>query len=125
MWALDGFAGGLFELTGAFMPPPPPGAQPPTLWGGEDHATDVFGLVGANATVTREVVELKGSSVDDFVRHYAEDFGPFVVARGMLEPQGRWDEFLDAFGDLVRRFNSANDGTARIPADYLLISIGR
>jgi ubiquinone/menaquinone biosynthesis C-methylase UbiE len=34
-WVNDGFAGELFTLTGSFLPPPPPGVQPPSLWGVE------------------------------------------------------------------------------------------
>jgi hypothetical protein len=32
--------------------------------------------------------------------------------------------FLGAFADLVRRFNTADDGTARIESEYFLISVG-
>ena len=59
------------------------------------------------------------------VDQYAKDFGPFVMARAVLEPQGRWAEFRESFEDLVRRFNAAADGTVRIPADYLLITVDR
>jgi hypothetical protein len=52
-------------------------------------------------------------------------FGPFVTARTMLEPQGRWPEFVQAFAELIRRFNLATDGTARIQGEYLLITIDR
>ena len=44
----------------------------------------------------------------------------------MLEPQGRWPEFVQAFAELdPRRFNVATDGTVRIPAEYLLITVDR
>jgi hypothetical protein len=57
------------------------------------------------------------------VQRYATDFGPFVIARGALEPQDRWGEFLQAFADLVGRFNSASDGTAKIRSDYFVIRV--
>ena len=59
------------------------------------------------------------------MRAYCEDFGPFVMARKVLEPDGRWEEFQAAFAELVHRFNRADDGTARIRADYLVITIDR
>ena len=43
----------------------------------------------------------------------------------MLEPQGRWPEFVQAFADVIRRFNLAGDGTARIESEYLLITVDR
>ena len=124
-WVNDGFAGEMFKLSGSFMPPPPPGVGPPQLWGVEAHIEDVFQAAGASPSVVRETVDFEFSSVEHAVRAYADDFGPFVVARRVLEPQGRWDEFVAAFADLVRRFDTASDGTARIQSAYFLISIDR
>lgn len=122
-WANAGFAGELFKLMGASMPPAPPGVQPPPLWGVEEHAQEAFAAAGASATIERETVDFDFPSVEDAVQRYAEDFGPFVIARGVLEPQGRWVEFLQAFVDLIRRFNLAGDGTAKIRSDYLVIRV--
>jgi SAM-dependent methyltransferase len=124
-WVNDGFAGELFKLTGSFMPPPPPGVQPPPLWGVEEHIEEVFAAVGAAVAIERETVDFEFPSVEDAVQRYAEDFGPFVIARGALEPQGRWEEFLQVFADLVRRFNPASNGTAKIRSDYFVIHVER
>jgi SAM-dependent methyltransferase len=124
-WVTDGFAGELFKLTGAFMPPPPPGVEPPPLWGLESHVRDVFEASGAQPAVARESVKFEFPSVVDAVHSYADDFGPFVTARTALEPQGRWQEFLDAFADLIRRFNTADDGSVAVSSDYLLITVAR
>jgi hypothetical protein len=48
-----------------------------------------------------------------------------VTARTVLEPQGRWPEFVQALTDLVRRFNVAADGTVTIPSAYFLITVDR
>lgn len=48
-----------------------------------------------------------------------------MIARGVLEPQDRWVEFLQAFAELIRRFNPASDGTAKIRSDYFLIRVER
>jgi len=124
-WVNDGFAGELFTLTGSFMPPPPPGVQPPPLWGVEEHVEEAFAAAGASATIERETVDFDFPSVEDAVQRYATDFGPFVIARGVLEPQDRWVEFLRAFADLIRRFNLASDGTAKIRSDYFVIRVER
>jgi hypothetical protein len=47
------------------------------------------------------------------------------MARAMLEPAGRWDEFIGAFADLVTRFNAADDGTAIIRSEYVVIIVER
>ncbi len=124
-WVNDGFVGELFTLTGSFLPPPPPGVPPSPLWGVQGHIDDVFGAVGAEPAIERETIEFAFDSVDDAVRQYATNFGPFVSARRVLEPQGRWDHFISDFHMLVNRFNLATDGTARVRSDYFVILVQR
>jgi SAM-dependent methyltransferase len=124
-WANEGFAAALFKLNGSFLPPPPQGVQPPPLWGVESHVKDVFAAAGATPDITRETVDLEFASEQDAVDEYTTNFGPFVTARTVLEPQGRWPEFVEAFADLVRRFNRGTGGTARLPAEYFLITVER
>ena len=121
-WANDGFAGEFFKLSGSFMPPPPPEVQPPPLWGVEAHIAEMFAAAGAEAGVERETVVFEWPSVADAAREYANEFGPMVTLRGILEPQGRWPEYVEAFTRLLERFDGG-DGSARIRADYLLITV--
>jgi SAM-dependent methyltransferase len=123
-WVNDGYNGELFKLTGSFLPPPA-GVQPPPLWGVESHVEEVFAAADATPAIARESVDVEFTTVEDAVDQYAKDFGPFVMARAVHEPQGRWPAFLQGFADLVRRFNLADDGTVRIRADYFLITIDR
>ena len=124
-WVTDGYAGEIFKLTGAFLPPPPPGVQPPPLWGVESHVEEVFAAAGVVPGVVHEHVELTFGSEQDAVAEYMNTFGPFVTARTVLEPQGRWPEFVQTFADIVRRFNLATDGSVRIQGEYLLITVDR
>ena len=120
-WVTDGFAGELFKLNGRFLPPPPEGVEPPPLWGVPEHIEECFGAAGVQPQIARESVAFEFASLDEAVAHYLNDFGPFVVARGILEPQGRWDEFGAEFRDLLARFNTATDGV-NATSDYLLIT---
>jgi alkanesulfonate monooxygenase SsuD/methylene tetrahydromethanopterin reductase-like flavin-dependent oxidoreductase (luciferase family) len=124
-WQNEGFSGELFKLMGAFLPPPPPGIEPPPLWGVEEHVREMFATTGARPSIAREIVEFEFASVEEAVRIWTEEFGPFVIARTVLEPQGRWDEFQDAFADLVQRFNRATDGSACVESAYFVITIDR
>jgi SAM-dependent methyltransferase len=123
-WANEGWGGGLFKLTGSFMPPPS-GVEPPPLWGVEDHVHEAFGAAGVTPAIARETFDLEFASEAEAVDDYAQNFGPFVAARAVLEPQGRWPELLQALADLVHRFNASTDGSARLPAEYLLITVDR
>ena len=62
----------------------------------------------------RETVAFEFPSVDDAVRRYTEELGPSIMARAVLEPAGRWDEYVAAYRDLIDRFNRADDGSAII-----------
>ena len=99
--------------------------QPPPLWGVESHVKEVFSAAGVTPDIAKETVELHFASEQDAVDDHTTNFGPFVTARTVLEPQGRWPEFVEAFADLVRRFNIGADGTVRIPSEYLLITVER
>jgi SAM-dependent methyltransferase len=123
-WLNDGFAGELFTLVGSFLPLSP-GVESPASWGDERHIDEVFGAAGVEPRLTREHVEFGFPSVDDAVALYESDFGPFVMARRALEPQGRWSEFIAAFADVVRTFNLATDGSALIRSDYFVITVER
>jgi Zn-dependent protease len=90
--------------------------------GGGAHAREMFTAAGVSPSISHELVVFHFPSVDDAVREYMDDFGPFVMARKVLEPQGRWDEFGAAFHDLVTRFNAAEGGGAEIESAYFLIT---
>jgi hypothetical protein len=45
-----------------------------------------------------------------------------VMARRALEPQGRWEEFLEAYRQLTRRWNQGEADAAALPAAYLLVT---
>jgi SAM-dependent methyltransferase len=123
-WANDGFWGTVFSLTGSFLPPPA-GTQAPPQWGVEAHVTEMFEGAGVHPAIARETVVFAFASVEAAVREYSSYFGPFVIARSSLEPQGRWSEFLEAFTGLVERFDVGADDGARIAGDYFLITVER
>jgi SAM-dependent methyltransferase len=119
-WTPAGLNGQMFVAMGRHMPPPPPGFQPPILWGVEDH---VRGLFGAAAVVTdrrRATDSVQSESAEGWVDYLERMLGPVAVAKRVLEPQGRWPA---ARADLVALYedgNEAEDGTLRASPEYLL-----
>jgi hypothetical protein len=95
------------------------------ITGVEDHVHQAFGAAGVTPSIARETFDLEFASEAEAVDDYTQNFGPFVAARAVLEPQGRWPELLQAVADLVRRFNASTDGSARLPAEFLLITVDR
>jgi len=122
-WTPEGMIGGLFKLMGPFAPTPPPGAQPPPLWGSEEHLGELFGTrVGFETR--RDVLDVSAfEGPSDFAEHFKQQYGPTIAVRANAEKEGRADE-LDA--ELARFFESSNQGepeSARFELEYLL-SVG-
>lgn len=123
-WTPDGAIGGFFATIGKHLPPPPPFALPPPLWGNEDHVQHLFDGTGINLDFHRETVEFIFDSVSDIFEFYATNFGPVIKARERLEPDGRWPALRD---DLLVYFerNTTPVGDAILwPAEYLVV-LGR
>jgi SAM-dependent methyltransferase len=113
-WTPDGAMGTFFRTLAGYLPAPAPGvAQPPLAWGDEDHVRELFAGTGVELAFTRETLEPPHfDSLDQEIEYATSKFGPLILARRMLEPQGRWPELL---GDLRRLLAD------RTPAEYLVI----
>src|SRR3954454_6783372 len=92
-WDFEGMNGQLFVVMGPFMPPPPEGAQPPPLWGVEDHVRACFAPTGREITIERDTVPTPPfASVDEFTDFQMRVLGPIALARPGLEADGRWED---------------------------------
>jgi len=119
-WTPGGMLGSLFKLMGKYAPTPPPGVQPPPLWGGEEH---LAGLLDGRVEIVRQerdVLEVTAfAEARDYGEHFKRNYGPTIAIRGNAVKEGRADEFdaeLDAFCDAWDR---GYDG-ARFEMEYLL-----
>jgi SAM-dependent methyltransferase len=80
-WTLEGDIGQLFATMKPYMPAPPPGAQPPPLWGQEHHVRELLG-----DRVTDLVTDRRTLPVDHFpdgvaFRDYFKTvYGPTIAA---------------------------------------------
>jgi SAM-dependent methyltransferase len=120
-WTPDGMLGALFRTMKPFAPPPPPGAQAPPLWGGEDHLRELLGDRVELKSVTRGELEITAfSRARDYGEHFKAYYGPTIAARANAEREGRageFDEALDAFCD---EWNRGTPEQARFRKEYLL-----
>jgi SAM-dependent methyltransferase len=124
-WTPEGMLGALFKLMGPFAPTPPPGAQPPPLWGSEEHLAELFGDRVEFEKLKRDALEITAfERPQDYGEHFKERYGPAIAVRANAEKEGRGEEFdtaLDAFCDEWNR-GSAED--ARFEKEYL-VAVGR
>src|SRR5919108_5937594 len=106
----EGMAGDFFELFGRYAPPPPPGAQPPILWGVADHVRELFGdRLSALEMTRRHYVERRPGGAHGFLDFYKETFGPVVATYATLDDDGRATLDAEAL-EFVERWNTGAPG---------------
>jgi SAM-dependent methyltransferase len=120
-WTPEGLIGTLLRTIGPFAPAPPPGAQPPPLWGSEAPLLELFGdavELGARERAVLEVTAFERPR--DFGEHFKALYGPTIVAQANARRNGREAEFEAAFDRLCDARNLGTNGRARFELEYLL-----
>ena len=122
-WTPEGLNGQMFKTLGNHMPPPPEGLDPPAMWGDESHIREIFDSPGVEITCEKRMTRIEYESHDDWMEHLEANLGPIVVAKAMLEPQGKWEAARADLAELEEGYNQAEDGTFRADAEYLLTKV--
>lgn len=124
-WDPEGRIGGFFKTIAAHVPPPPELVQPPPMWGNADHAREMFEGTGVKPEFESHSTVTRFESADSAVGFYETNFGPMVMAKAKLEPEGRWQALRD---DLVSYFEQAARSTPdglEFEGQYLRVLGGR
>lgn len=123
-WTPEGFIGQMFATMRPYAPTPPPGVQPPPLWGDETHVRELLGDRVRDVVATREsLVVDRFSTPEEFRDFFKLSYGPTIaVFKGLAETPERAVELDDALVDLARRFDRG-DGT--MTWEYLLLTATR
>ncbi len=123
-WTPAGLVGQLFATMKPFAPPPPAGAQPPPLWGDEEHVRALLG-----DRVTDVVCERRSIRVDYFTsgRAYREYFstmyGPTIATYKFNADDPEKVAALDtAIEELADRFGAS---AGAFDWEYLLLTARR
>ena len=115
-WTPEGAQGSFFREMGSYTPPLPPWAQPPLLWGTEDHVRDLFARTGITLEFDRAVVEDgEFESGVDAVEFLTANFGPLIRLRSMLTATGQWETARAKLTAIYDRHE---------PSEYLIV-LGR
>jgi SAM-dependent methyltransferase len=119
-WTPGGFIGQMFATMKPYVAPPPPGAQPPPLWGDVAHVRELFGDRVSDLTASQQLLRAEG--MDDpaaFREYFKQNYGPTIAAyRGLADDPSRAAELDQALDDLVERFRAPGGG---IDWEYLLV----
>ena len=120
-WTPEGMIGALFRTMGPFAPAPPPGAQPPPLWGSEDHMRELFGDRVAWNTLDRDLLEITAfEHPRDYGEHFKARYGPTIAARANASKTDREGEFDDGLDRFCDEWNRGTAEQARFEKEYLL-----
>jgi SAM-dependent methyltransferase len=123
-WTPEGMIGALFRTMGPFAPPPPAGAQPPPLWGGEDHVRELFGDRVEFRTMERDVLDVTAFvHPQDYATHFKEKYGPTIAAQKNARNNGREAELVEALDRFCDEWNLGTPERARFEQEYL-VSVG-
>ncbi len=120
-WTPEGMIGALFRTMGPYAPSPPPGAQPPPLWGSEEHLSELFGNRVEFRTLERDMLGITAfDRPHDYGEHFKARYGPTIVARRNAEQSGQDGEFDGALDRFCDEWNLGTDDRARFEQEYLL-----
>jgi SAM-dependent methyltransferase len=120
-WTPEGHIGQLWAAMKPYAPAPPPGAQPPPLWGQEDHVRALFG-----DRVTDVVTERRMLTVDHFADgaefrdYFKAVYGPTISVYRNIEGDPDRVAALDA--DIAQVGDSVLSGSSTMEWEYLLLT---
>jgi ubiquinone/menaquinone biosynthesis C-methylase UbiE len=117
-WTPEGVFGALSAAGARFLPPPPDYALPPALWGTEEHVREMFEGSATGFEFERHVNRIEAESLEAWADLFMATFPPMVAARSMLGDS--FTELRQAIVEIWRDANEADDGTLRLPQEYLL-----
>ena len=116
-WTPEGSVGDVLRASVSYLPPPPDYAQPPILWGTEDHVREMFGSA-KDFEFERRSTMIEWDSIEGFADFFMDRFGPLVTARQLLGE--RFADLRAEITEIWARWNESGDGRLVLPQEYLV-----
>ncbi len=125
-WTPEGFVGQMFAAMKPYAPKPPPGAQPPPLWGQEAHVRELLGDRVTDMEARRQTVRIgRFDKPDAFREYFKANYGPTVATyRNIADDAGKVAALDRDLDDLALRHADASGSTA-LDWEYLLVTARR
>ncbi len=125
-WTPQGFVGELFRTMKTYAPAPPPGAQPPPLWGDEDHVRSLLGDRVTEVVARRQTVTIGGfGTPEEFRDFWKSVYGPTIVAyRNIADDPDRVAALDRDLAALAARYDRGTE-TVVLDWEYLLLTARR
>ena len=123
-WTPTGFIGQMFAAMKPYAPPPPAGAQPPPLWGDEEHVRSLLGDRVDDVVARKQVLEVDCfTTAEAFRDYFKRTYGPTIaVYRANADDPDKVAALDNALAELGRRFDL---GGGAMEWEYLLVTARR
>ncbi len=125
-WTPEGFVGEMFRTMKPYAPPAPAGAQPPPLWGDEDHVRGLLGDRVTDVVARRQTVTATGFASPEAWRDYWKTvYGPTIaVYRNIADDPARVEALDRDLAALAARYDRGTGETV-LEWEYLLLTARR
>jgi SAM-dependent methyltransferase len=122
-WTPEGFVGQMLATMKPYAPTPPPGAQPPSLWGNEDHLLTLLGEQVTDVSVRRQTVTVDHFADPETFRDYFKSrYGPTIATYLSIADEPDRVAALDRdLAELARRHDRGTETTV-MDWEYLLFT---
>jgi ubiquinone/menaquinone biosynthesis C-methylase UbiE len=124
-WTPEGFIGQMFATMKPYAAPPPPGAQPPPLWGNADHVRSLLGNRVTDVAARRQTVRIdRFGAAEAFRDYFKANYGPTIaVYKGIAEDPERVAALDRDLADVARRHDhGTGTKTTVMDWEYLLLT---
>ena len=122
-WTPEGFIGKVFKTLGGHVAPPA-GVASPALWGTRAWVEQHFGSHAREIVFNNRDFMFRYRSPEHFMEIFRAYYGPIHKAFLALEPAGQAGLEKDLLATIAA-FNTASDGSVRVPSAYAEIVITR
>ena len=120
-WTPEGFIGQVFKCLSKHIAPPA-GVNSPALWGTKPWIEQQFGPKARRIAIDGKVFVFRYRSPEHFMEVFRKYYGPVHKAFLALDPAGQVTLAKDLYATIAS-FNTATDGTMRVPSAYAEIVI--
>ena len=122
-WTPEGFIGEMFAAMKPYAPAPPPGAQPPPLWGSEQHVQALFDGQVTGLVTRRDTVRVdQFTTPAEFRDYFKVNYGPTIAVYSSIAHDPELVAGLDqALVDVARSHDLGQRRTA-MEWEYLVVT---
>ncbi|HET7444751.1 MAG TPA: methyltransferase domain-containing protein [Solirubrobacterales bacterium] len=118
-WTPEGAVGGMFKTISKHAPPPP-GIDPPVLWGTEDRVRDLFGDGVSDIRFERRLSRQPFRSPDHYIEFFRTWFGPAKMAFERVGADGE-QALEDDLRAYLGQVNTAGERALVLEGEYLQV----